>query len=268
MSSSTESKSLTQEVKRSLLGWLREGKYPPGSRLPSVQELVAQLNVSRTVVREALHSLAGMNLIQMRPGMGCFVNQLSSDIVFNADVFSSLLGMDAIVEVVAARRLIEGGVAREVALSATEEDFEDIEEALRQIKRAVHRDRPMYSATPEFHVAVARATHNKVLEKVVLSFNLLMAAGGALIERHNPDRKYRVDEYESHRMLFEVIRSGDPDRAQRAMEEHIGQTLTALLEISSRPLAGDAGLSVHPDGRLEESPIDGPYTSLRNETLL
>ena len=227
------STSLTEAVKQTVLGWLRDGKYRAGSRLPSVPEMVSQLNVSRTVVREALHSLVGMNLIEIRPGLGCFVNHIPSDLVLNADVVAALLGMDAIIEVVAARRIIEGAVARQVALSATDSDFADIEESLRQIERSVGRDGAMFSATPSFHVAIARATHNKILEKIVSSFNLLMAAGGALIERHNPTPEYRLAEYESHRQLFEALRTRDPETAQRAMEDHVGQTLSMLREIAA-----------------------------------
>ena len=50
-------KSLTRDVQETLLGWIRQGRYPPGSQLPSVPELVRQLEVSRTVVREALQAV-------------------------------------------------------------------------------------------------------------------------------------------------------------------------------------------------------------------
>src|SRR5262249_5494400 len=122
---------------------------------------------------------------------------------------------EAITEVAAARRVIESGVARLAATTATEEDFEAMEEVLRKIERTASRNQPMYSITPQFHVAVARATHNKVLEKIVSSFNLLMASGGAVIERDNVGYQYRLDEYESHRRLYEALRSRDPDRAAR-----------------------------------------------------
>jgi len=99
--------------------------------------------------------------------------------------------------------VIESGVARLAAVTATEEDFEEIEEILRKIERAARRNQPLYSLTPQFHVAVARATHNKVLEKIVSSFNLLMASGGALIEQEKLSAEYSLSEYESHRELYE-----------------------------------------------------------------
>jgi GntR family transcriptional regulator, transcriptional repressor for pyruvate dehydrogenase complex len=225
-------KRLTEDVKETLLGWIRDGKFPSGSQLPSVPELVRKLEVSRTVIREALQAMVGMSLVEIRPGLGCFVKSVPSDLVVNADVLASLLGMEAIVEVVAARKVIESGVARLAAVTATEEDFEEIEEILRKIERAARRNQPLYSLTPQFHIAVARATHNKVLEKIVSSFNLLMASGGALIEREKLSAEYSLSEYESHRELYEAIRSRDPDHAQHVMESHVMATLDTLKEIS------------------------------------
>jgi len=219
-------RSLTHDVRDTMLAWIRDGKFPAGSQLPSVPDLVRQFQVSRTVVREALQALSGMNLIEIRPGLGCFVKLITSGLVVNADVLAALLGREAIVKVVAARKVIEGGVARLAAVTATEEDFEELEEILRKIERAARRGQPMYSLTLQSHIA--SATHNEVPEKVVSSFNLVMASGDALIERENGTPEYRMAEYESHRELYEAIRSRDPEQAQHTMEAHVTETLNAL----------------------------------------
>jgi GntR family transcriptional regulator, transcriptional repressor for pyruvate dehydrogenase complex len=225
------SRSLTHNVRDTMLGWIRDGKFAAGTQLPSVPDLVRQFKVSRTVVREALQALSGMNLIEIRPGLGCFVKSIPSDLVVNADVLASLLDREAITDVVAARKVIEGGVARLAAVTATEEDIERLEEILHRIERAAVRGQPMYNLTPLFHIAIAAATHNQVLEKVVSSFNLVMASGGALIERENKDPDYRNNEYLSHVELFDAICSRDPERAQRTMEAHVTQTLDALEQL-------------------------------------
>ena len=225
------SRNRTEDVKETLLDWIREGKYPPGSQLPSVPELVSRLEVSRTVVREALQTLVGMKLVEIKPGLGCYVNAISADLLVNSDVMASLLDMDTLIEVAEARRAIEGSVARLAAVSATADDFERIEVILDRIERLAKKNQPMYTVTPAFHVSVAHATHNNVLERVISSFNELMRSAGAVIERDQVGYEYRLGEYESHRELFEALQTRNPERAQTEMELHVTKTVDMLRKI-------------------------------------
>jgi GntR family transcriptional regulator len=68
---------LATQIVDILLERMSTGVYPPESRLPSENELVAQFNVSRTTVRSALGVLAGRGLVIRRHGVGTFVSQLS-----------------------------------------------------------------------------------------------------------------------------------------------------------------------------------------------
>jgi GntR family transcriptional regulator, transcriptional repressor for pyruvate dehydrogenase complex len=232
--SGENAKNLTQDVREMLLGWIREGNYPAGSQLPSVPELVSRLSVSRTVVREALQSLVGMNLIEMRPGLGCFVKSVSPDLFVNPDLMAALLDMDTLIQVAEARRAIESAVARVAAVTATQDDFDEIAAILFRIERLSKKNQPMYTVTPAFHVAIARATHNAVMESVVSSFNTLMKQAGAVIEREQPGSAYRIGEYESHRQLLDVLESRDPTQAALEMETHITKTVDALREIRAK----------------------------------
>jgi DNA-binding GntR family transcriptional regulator len=58
-----------------------------------------------------------------------------------------------------------------------------------------------------------------------------------MIEDSDGGAQYRIQEYESHRDLLEVLRLRDPDKMQRAMEEHIGRTLEALKAIAPQTSA-------------------------------
>lgn len=230
----TEAKTRTSDVKEIILNWIRQGKYPPGSQLPSVPELVSRLEVSRTVVREALQTLAGMNFIEIRAGLGCFVKSIRSSLIVNADVMAALIDMDTLIEVAIARKAIEGSVARLAATDATADDFEAIEIVLERIKRQSTKNQPMYTVTPEFHVAVAQATHNQVLKSVVSSFNLLMVTAGEVIERDEIGYEYRIGEYQSHLDLFSVLKRRNADLAQLAMQEHVQKTVDALERVRAR----------------------------------
>src|SRR3990170_4806447 len=64
---------LTAELVQRLTADITSGKLPPGSRLPTEQELIAATGVSRTVVREAVAALRAEGLVVTRQGVGAFV---------------------------------------------------------------------------------------------------------------------------------------------------------------------------------------------------
>src|SRR5947208_16955412 len=66
-------RSLTGELVTRLTADITSGKIPPGSQLPTEQELIAAAGVSRTVVREAVAALRAEGLVVTRQGVGAFV---------------------------------------------------------------------------------------------------------------------------------------------------------------------------------------------------
>src|SRR5438093_2672937 len=58
---------------------------PPGSRLPSVRELMARHRASPVTVQRALSRLAGEGLVVPRPGRGTFVAQPSEPVAPEAE---------------------------------------------------------------------------------------------------------------------------------------------------------------------------------------
>jgi GntR family transcriptional repressor for pyruvate dehydrogenase complex len=213
---------LTARTVQQVIGWLKDGTLKPGGKLPSQNELVQQLRVSRTGIREALQVLAALNLIEIRPGVGCFVKTVATEYIINADVLAILLEKETILEVIEARKILEAGTTALATERASEQDFWLMEDALGRIEKALERGESVAGIAPEFHIAVAKATHNPVLAKLVISFNGLMAKAGQLVEATVEDvATFKQHELESHRELYEVIRRGDPAKATQAMIEHI-----------------------------------------------
>jgi GntR family transcriptional regulator, transcriptional repressor for pyruvate dehydrogenase complex len=213
---------LTERTVQQLIGWLKDGTFKPGFKIPSQNELVQRLGISRTGVREALQVMAALNLIEIRPGLGCFVKKVTTEYIVNADVLAVLLEKEAILEVIEARKILEAGTAALAAERASEQDFWLMEDALSEIEKAIARGESVAGLSPPFHIGVARATHNAVLAKLVISFNGLMAKAGELVEATVEDvAAFKRHELESHRKLYEIIRLGDPRKATQAMIDHI-----------------------------------------------
>ena len=154
--------------------------------------------------------------------MGCFVKKVTTEYIVNADVLAILLEKEAIMEVIEARKILEAGTAALAAERASEQDFWLMEDALSEIEKAIARGESVAGVSPRFHIAVAQATHNPVLAKLVVSFNGLMAKAGELVEATVKDlAAFKQRELTSHQELYEIIRLGDPRKATQAMIDHI-----------------------------------------------
>jgi GntR family transcriptional regulator, transcriptional repressor for pyruvate dehydrogenase complex len=230
-SSGDSRETLSTQTLHQMLGWLKTGSLKPGDKLPSQNELVEQIGVSRTGVREALQMMAVLNMIDIRPGLGCFVKAISPDLVIQADVLSILLEKEAIIQVVEARKIVEAGTAAMASERGTAEDFWKVEDVLVGINRALQRNESVAELSAEFHVTVAMATHNAVLTKLVKSFHQLMFKAGELLESRVENlQEFKRHELQSHRLLYEIIRQRDPQRSREAMIEHIEYTEAMILE--------------------------------------
>ncbi|MCI0423939.1 MAG: FadR family transcriptional regulator [Acidobacteria bacterium] len=222
---------LSAHTLQQLIDWLKKGTFKPGSKLPSQNELIEQLGVSRTGIREALQAMAALNLIEIRPGLGCFVKKVSPEYIINADVLALLLEKEAILEIIETRKIVEAGIAALAAERATEEDFWLMEDVLARVEKAIERGESVSSVAAEFHWALAKATRNCVLAKLVRSFNQLMIKAGDLLETSVEDLvAFKQHELSSHRELYEVIREGDPHKARQAMVQHISYSEGLIVE--------------------------------------
>lgn len=63
------------QVKQQLIEKMISGEWPPGSLLPSEQQLGAQMGVSQGTVRKALDALAAENVVVRHQGRGTFVSE-------------------------------------------------------------------------------------------------------------------------------------------------------------------------------------------------
>ena len=177
-----------------------------------------QLGVGRTSLREALKALEIMGMIETRLGDGTYVCHRSE--FLSRPLLWAIMGSDSsdAAELIEARRFIESELVTLAATRATAEDLKEIGEFLDRME--THLDDPVafQEADINFHLAVAKAAHNRILQNALrLIRNLLHQwIGKALTGEGVP-----AAALEQHKQIFLAIAKRNPERARTAMVAHL-----------------------------------------------
>ncbi|MBB6449960.1 GntR family transcriptional repressor for pyruvate dehydrogenase complex [Geomicrobium halophilum] len=217
------SKKIYEEVAEALKSLIESGELQPGDRLDSVERLAQQFDVGRSAIREALSALRAMGLVDIRHGEGTFVktfNRVSLTIPVSSPLLKNPKDIQELLEV---RKILEVGSARSAATGWEVKDLKEMEKALKQMNINMDDEKLGEEADWQFHLAIARATHNEMLQ------NLLNGAKDLTIQTMLETRriwlyseKVRAERlYEEHYRIFEAIQERDASLASQLMFEHL-----------------------------------------------
>jgi len=201
---------------------IQEGILEHGARLPAERVLAEQLKVSRSSVREAIRTLELQGLVVSKHGSGTFINTRSLNAVTTLMTSNLGEGLGAgeaqLREIFEVRHLLEPQLAALAAQRATPEDVERLAAILEEQQRQIMEGETGVDADTEFHFALATATHNTALVKVVSAVEdvLRQSRDQSLQQPGRPERSLA-----SHHQILEMVQSGDHRGAREAMEHHL-----------------------------------------------
>jgi GntR family transcriptional repressor for pyruvate dehydrogenase complex len=216
--------SLSDEIVEQIIDLISRGVLKPGERLPSEKELCLRFGVGRTTIREALRSMAVMGVLDGRVGEGTFVSTDSRRYLEKTLQWGLLIDRKNVSDLVETRLMLESQTAYAAADRATEENFQEIQEALEGMQRSLESPEEYLEHDLQFHLAIARATQNTIL------FNLLSMTRGYLQtwiseSLSKPStRRIRLRAESSvreHQKILQALRKRKPAEARQAMTEHI-----------------------------------------------
>ena len=216
--------SVVEEIKRRI----ERGELKEGDKLPNQHEFAAQLGVSRTVLREALHTLTILGVIEQRPKSGTVIKDRTS--VFYADHIIPPLMADAkaTVELIEARRFIEVGAVELAVKNATEQEIHEMAGLVEDMARIVrgNDDRRYTEKNVAFHFLIATASHNRFIVHLLSTMRGFMEQWmhesitviPGLLERS----------LRSHRTIYDAIRERNNAKAISSMRRHISDFQRSL----------------------------------------
>lgn len=210
------SEQVVAEIERMILDEYRE----PGSYLPIEAELADRFRVSRIVIREAMKILEDRGLVMVRAGRGTQTTAPTPERVkfsllrlFRDQPLPTLEDMQAMLEL---REVLEEVAAGLAAVRATPEDLEQLAVAL-EVMNEGGAVETVVDADLRFHLAIAKAAHNRFFEMV------LEPLTHVFIQQIKLTDSFSVG-VELHRDIYTQIKRGDPVAARQAVRRLMKST--------------------------------------------
>ena len=214
-----------QRLYRQIAGQLRtlitQGEFVPGSRLPAERDLAKQLGVSRPSVREALIAMEVEGWVEVRTGSGVYVLDRSSRRKAQQTVSAEWGPL----ELIRARRLVEGEIASLAAAQAKRKDLDAMRKAIDAMNSDAQKGILPLEGDRAFHSAIVEASCNAVLIETVQGF--WDSRSSPMYERlvgYFETMKAWQSAIDEHEAIYAAIRAHDSTAARDAMHAHMDKS--------------------------------------------
>jgi GntR family transcriptional regulator, sialic acid-inducible nan operon repressor len=224
---------LYEEVALRIEEMIRNGRYAPGDQLPSEKEIMEELGVGRSTVREAMLSLQKMGLTAIKSGERARVTEPTARVLVSelSGAARLLLAQEGGVQrFQEARTLFEIGLARSAAQRATSDDLDRLKQALEANFHAIGDAVEFMTTDVAFHYVIATIPRNPIFTA------LYNAVVEWLTEQREISGRAPMSAqlaYAAHKRIYEAIAAHDAGEAQSAMQDHLDQVVKLYWQVRS-----------------------------------
>lgn len=184
-----------------------------GDYLPTESELVANLGVSKTSVREAIKMLQALGVVEVQRGRGTRIrDDIGGDLLAPLS-YQMLLARGTVQEILDFRLMFEEAFTVMAMDRATPEDLERIAATVTDLEKAIAENRQTVREDLAFHLEILRTTHNPMVVRVGETIMELFKASIGHSVRHHPDVALR-----DHKAIFEALCQKDKTKLRKVIQ--------------------------------------------------
>lgn len=218
------SKMLSQSVADSIWSMITvEKRFAAGDKLPNEMDLSQQLSVSRTTLREAIRILAAYEVVEIQRGKGTYVTEKA---------FREKLVLEELADIkidardlYEMRLIFEPEAAYYAALRGTDAEIKRIIDYGKRIEDEISNHKDRTDDEHAFHKAIAQATHNGFMNKLMPI--LYQAISKGVVLSVQSDKAVR-DTVNDHRMIMDFLEQRNAEGARGAMKIHMMHAIREL----------------------------------------
>ncbi len=217
-------KMLSQNVADNILSMITiEKRFSVGDKLPNELDLSEELNVSRTTLREAIRILVALDILEIQRGKGTYVKENAFKKQQDLEQLSNIkVNAKDLYEM---RLIFEPEAAYYAALRATDSEIKRILEFGQKVEKEISNHQDRTDDEHSFHKAIAQATHNEFMNKLMPILYQAISKGVYLSLQSD---KAIEDTINDHRMIMEFLEQRNAEGAKNAMKIHIMHAMKEL----------------------------------------
>lgn len=202
----------------------------PGDPIPTETELCQELGVSRSSVREAIRTLATLDIVEVRHGSGTVVGQMSLAPLVETLVFRGVLSpgndLAALREVVELRCAFDLALADSVVNAHYGKASDSIANLIAQMVASAEKEKPFLQQDRQFHTELLAPLTNQLAGQLVAAFWDIHTAVLPRLDLALPADLRRTAQ--AHSDMYAAAQSGDRDAYRTAVVDHYEPLLRML----------------------------------------
>jgi DNA-binding FadR family transcriptional regulator len=201
---------------------IQDGVWEPGCKLPSESELTQTFNVSRVSVRSAVQKLRDLGVVITHQGKGTYVTrEIARYGAFSDNQPILHLSQEEFDDMRVFRQTVEFRCMDLAVEKATDEDIRQLEQALNRMLVSKDDYKKYSQADYDFHLAIVKASHNKVFIHVMESLKNI----------YNRVLGITLESVEAHIKVFMALKNRDATTASETLNNAMAHNVDAITEV-------------------------------------
>lgn len=224
-----EKSKVIETVFAGMMDMIVTGQWKVGDKIPSENELKDQFCVSRNSIKQAIHRISALGLLEARQGGGTFVKMIDTSFYLNVLIPTVLLGTQNTIKIFEFQKGIQIECAKLACERRTDDQVEALRKCIRQMQLNLdnREDTSFLESDMEYHVIVSQMSKNELFIKATeIIERLLYFSLQKIIHRFS--RNKSID---YHQRVAEAIFMHDARMASDLMDEHLSDVIQKLDEV-------------------------------------
>ncbi|MDX2138226.1 MAG: FCD domain-containing protein [Chloroflexota bacterium] len=219
---------LAEQVAEALIDRIEVNGLKPGDPLPSINRLADEFGVSKPIIREALRTLEGRELIVTSNGRAPMIKPISGDSLRLFFERAVIIDTESMIELLEIRRGLEIQSVTLAARKRTDDQAAEMRSVVMEMREHLYDPNEYTELDIKLHFLIASASRNTLMLYLIQSIRdvLRSTIKEGLRSRFSETQIRRVQEL--HEAVVDAVTVQDVTAAAEAMAAHFDDAIDAI----------------------------------------